>query len=1158
MALRYREHPNHRVPNGGFSDWPLRVSPTNWVWTIQDQHRDVGRGSSLGCAQCRGYVRIRSTSDILKIDEQQVDERVHLRCRSTSLPVQTEDSDPRHRLRGIRNPLLIQQALVPMLRAEDRGNLDAGVEESGEIGDPVGVNTSLIGEQPYTPITNEMHRVAEQHIDTWTDQLPVARGWRAACQGQHRRNREWPSPHLALLWLGLVFVIACARPPADAPVPIVIPDPVNPTAPDVPAKAVRADKIHVDSLLETLSTREKVGQLLMPWLLGDYAPFASEQFDTLNVWVDSLEVGGIVISVGPPFEVAAKLNELQRRSTLPLVVAADLEWGLAMRVRGSTAFPMPMGIGATGRTADAYEMGRITAIEARATGIHWTFAPVADVNNNPDNPIINTRSFGEDPQTAAELVAAFIRGASEHGLYTTAKHFPGHGDTESDSHITLPVVAGCWDRLDAVELVPFRAAIREGVTAVMTAHVALPCLDGDIGVPATLSPQIMTGVLRDSLAFDGLVITDALDMGALVAEYGAGETTVRAFLAGADMLLMPSHLTDARDAMARAVATGRISMSRLDASVRRVLDLKERAGLFEARTVPLEQIPEVVANRDFADFADQVAARSLTLVQRGPLDQFRDLRGRVSMVVYANETNLSAGSSLARELRLLGDTVQVFRLYPASGTLSYDSARTVLSSGDRALFAVNVRVVSGLGHVAMPDSLVTLIQMAHANQPTVLASLGNPYLLRQLPDYSGGYLIAWADLRSTERAVARALSGGAAITGTLPITVGERYARGFGISVAAVDRAESNGRAGPSDPSRFDSLRTYLEAQVETGAFPGGVLFVGHEGRIVFRTAFGRYGVNDARPVTDSTVYDLASLTKVIGLTTACMILVADGRLDLDQPVAAYLPTFAAGGKDAVTVRQLLLHTSGLPPWRPLYQETETANAAIDSVMATALDTLPGARYAYSDLGAITLGKVVEAVAGVTLDRFLRERLFDLLGMSRTRFRPPSSWREMIAPTEFDPWRGRTILGEVHDENAARLGGVSGHAGLFSNGPDLMRFGFWLADAYHDRLSAQAPVYLPSRIVREFTSRRDDPHGSTRALGWDTPSDEGRSSAGRLMSRRSYGHTGFTGTSIWTDPERDLIVVLLTNRVHPTRDNLAISRIRGEVADLVVEALERQ
>lgn len=559
----------------------------------------------------------------------------------------------------------------------------------------------------------------------------------------------------------------------------MVPDPAA-VLPDI---AVPPRNVHVDSILATLSVRQKIGQLLMPWLLGDYSALDGHSLTTAFGWIDSLEIGGIIISLGAPMDVAAKLNALQQRSRLPLLMAADLENGTGMRLDGGTAFPAPMAFGATGRELDAYELGRVTAIEARAVGIHMTFSPVADLNNNPANPIINTRSWGEAPGAVGPLLAAYVRGATEHGLYTTAKHFPGHGDVSTDSHIEVPVVAGCWPRLDSVELAPFRAAIAAGVTAVMTAHVALPCLDGPDPLPATLSPGVMTGILRDSLGFDGLVVTDALVMGAIVTRFGAGESAVRAFEAGSDLLLYPADLGAALDAMEQAVASGRISGARLDSSVRRVLRLKADAGLFLRRTVRLDAVPAIVGLAAHQALADDIAQRALTLVERGPLDTFRVRRGRTAVIAYAEETNLTVSNTLVRELRAQGDTVTVFRLYPASGPASYDSARTAIRQAPRVVFASSVRPIAWRGHIALPDSLAAMIGRTARERPTALVSFGSPYLLAQLPDFRGSYLVAWNGVSAAERATALALTGAAPITGTLPITLDPAHARGWGIQV---------------------------------------------------------------------------------------------------------------------------------------------------------------------------------------------------------------------------------------------------------------------------------------------------------------------------------------------------------------------------------------
>lgn len=522
----------------------------------------------------------------------------------------------------------------------------------------------------------------------------------------------------------------------------------------------------------------------MPWLIGAYEPLEGDAFDSAAAWVEDHGVGGIIISIGSPLDAAAKLNALQRRAQIPLIVAADLEYGAGMRMIGATAFPQPMAIGATGRELDAYQLGRITAIEARAVGIHWTFSPVADVNNNPENPIINTRSFGESPEQVAGLLGAYIRGASDHGLYTTAKHFPGHGDTGVDSHLELPVLEACWRRLNSLELVPFRAAITAGVTAVMTAHIALPCVDGN-GTPATLSGMVMTEILRDSLGFEGIVVTDALTMGAIVRQYGAGASAVQAFRAGSDMLLMPADVPAAIEAMVAAVDSGIVSRARLDSSVARVLMLKENAGLFARREVPLDSIPATVGRRAHQLIADDVAARALTLVQRGPIRRFREERERTAVISYAEETNLSIGDELIRTLRRYGDTIDPFRIYPASGPMSYDSAQAVIQRARRVVFAVSVRPIASRGHIDLPQALAQLISSTDDGKPTVLASFGSPYLINQVPGFSGSYLIGWHQVGATERAVASALANGSAITGHLPISVSDRFPRGHGVTLPA-------------------------------------------------------------------------------------------------------------------------------------------------------------------------------------------------------------------------------------------------------------------------------------------------------------------------------------------------------------------------------------
>ncbi len=531
----------------------------------------------------------------------------------------------------------------------------------------------------------------------------------------------------------------------------------------------------------TLSLRQKIGQLIVPWLSGAYSALDDSAFLEAARWIDSLEVGGIIISVGSPFDIAAKLNALQVRSRLPLLISADLEWGAGMRVVGATAFPQIMAAGATDDPNDAYTIGAAAALEGRAVGIHVNFAPDADVNNNPANPIINTRSFGEDPHAVARLVAGYVHGLQDHGMLATLKHFPGHGDTETDSHIGLPVIAADYARLDTLELVPFRVGIDAGADIVMTAHIAFPALTGTDD-PGTLSPAVLTGLLRDSLRFRGLVVTDALMMGAIVAKYGAGEATVRAFIAGSDLLLMPANPDSALIAMTAAVESGRVPPERLDASLRRLLEIKRRLGLFEWRTVPLDRIMATVGAKRFQDAARDLAVRALTLVRdtTGTLASLRATRSHLALIAYADEGNTSVGLRLAELLRAGGDTVDYFRLWPMSGTQSYDSARAVLARTPVALFAANVKPISWRGNIALPDSLAQLIMATDSTKPTLLVSFGSPYLLNQTPTVNT-YLVAWSGTGVAERAVARALLGLSPVRGRLPIRVPPAYPLGFGI-----------------------------------------------------------------------------------------------------------------------------------------------------------------------------------------------------------------------------------------------------------------------------------------------------------------------------------------------------------------------------------------
>jgi beta-N-acetylhexosaminidase len=551
--------------------------------------------------------------------------------------------------------------------------------------------------------------------------------------------------------------------------------------------------------LERLSLRQKVGQMIMPWMLGDFAPEGSASFDRILRMVDDDEIGGIIASVGTPVEVAAKLNVLQRRSNLPLLVAADLETGAGMRLRGAvhlpggtdlggaTDFPPLMAVGATGDRFWAYEMGRITAIEARAVGIHVPFAPVLDVNNNPDNPIINTRSFGEDPRMVGAMGACFVRGMQEYGAVATGKHFPGHGDTDVDSHLALPIIRVGLERMQGLELVPFRRAIQAGMGAVMTAHIALPELDGLGTTPATLAPEILTALLREELGFRGLIFTDAMDMFAIDRMFSRAEAAVRAVEAGADVILMPPTPDAAIRGIMNAVMEGRISEDRIDESVRRILRMKAEMGLHRERTVDLEQIHRKVGLSTHTEVAREIAERSITLLrnERNLLPLRGTPTANVLSITHRRRNDLLAGRFLNQGLRQSYRRLQTAEVGPDTHADEYTRLLAQARRMDLVVVSLHITWGSYEGSVAAPEELVDFLQeLSRSGVPHVVVSFGSPYLLREFPEVQS-YLLAWGGSAASQRAVAQALLGNVPIRGRTPTRIPPDFRIGDGIPIPA-------------------------------------------------------------------------------------------------------------------------------------------------------------------------------------------------------------------------------------------------------------------------------------------------------------------------------------------------------------------------------------
>jgi beta-N-acetylhexosaminidase len=551
----------------------------------------------------------------------------------------------------------------------------------------------------------------------------------------------------------------------------------------------------VDSTLASLSPRQRVGQLVMFWVLGDYASFSDSIFAETIRRVEQEGVSGITMSLGTPIEVADKINLLQRRARIPLLVASDLEPALMrletavfphylLETGGGTAFPTAMAIAATGRDQDAYDVARAIAREAKAVGIHVNFAPVVDVNVNPNNPVIGTRSFGEDAQRVARLSAEFVRGTHDGGVLATAKHFPGHGDTDVDSHVGLPVVTADLARMQAVELVPFRAAIAAGADLVMSSHIALPALGGDSTTPATLRKDVMTSLLRDSLRFRGLTITDALSMQGVGKGYSIMESTVLSLKAGTDILLLGpgDNVTAAIDGVMAGIQRGDLTQARIDSSARKILWTKARLGLVTDRFVPLDSIRTAVASATHRTLAQDVAQRAITLVRDSARLVPVAAQARIAIVNYMPETELKAGRAFVREMTRLRPNARVAaKIAPTTARSQLDSIAAALRGTDVIVLASYVRRVEGEGRNTVPPHIAAWIDSVAAGRNAMVVSFGNPYVIRQFPK-ARAYVNAYGIGDALEIAAARALSGAARITGKSPVSLPGFFKAGDGLN----------------------------------------------------------------------------------------------------------------------------------------------------------------------------------------------------------------------------------------------------------------------------------------------------------------------------------------------------------------------------------------
>ncbi len=954
--------------------------------------------------------------------------------------------------------------------------------------------------------------------------------------------------------------------------------------------AQKAKSRWVDSVYNQLSTSEKIGQLFM---VAAYSGGPKYNEAEITGLVNNGQIGGIIYMQGDPVSQAQQTNKLQQLAKVPLLIAMDAEWGLGMRLTGVKDLPRQMMIGATGDSMLAYKLGKAVADQSKRLGVHVDFAPVVDVNNNPNNPVINARSFGEDKMLVARLGIAYMNGLQKNGVMASAKHFPGHGDTDVDSHKDLPIIRKPLAGLDSVEFFPFKALIKAGVQSVMIAHLEVPALEPRPKVPTTLSKNTITNILKGKLGFKGLIYTDALNMQGVAKYYQPGEVDLLAFEAGNDVLLFSQDVPAAIAKIKLAYDQGQIDEARLSHSVRKILAAKYEAGLKQFKPINTTNLVADL-NKDIAAIKEEAAAKSVTLV--------RDLDGVLGRI---NKGDAKVGyigvnatqSELFTELRTAIPDLRFNWLPKGTTSSTLQKVKEGMSNNDVNLVVVhNMGFYPGSsGNYGLDAQQMKFIRDAESLPNVVYVIMGNPYLLKNVCDARGA-IVAYEDDPTTQLAVAKVLLREALPQGRLPVTPcpgmimrplepetpAEQLVAGKASTLRKVDFVED---AGVVNSHSLVELSEFMQRSIANKAFPGARIIAAKDGRIFYDEAFGYHDFGKDKRVDLNTIYDVASMTKVMSTTIAVMKLYDEGRLKLENTLGDYLPWTKGTNKSSITIKDLLLHQAGLKAWIPFYKSTLDAHgqpsASLYSKTLKAGYTVPVAndlflrddypqqvwkeilespvdsrkRYVYSDLDFYFLAAVVEAITKKPIDQYVDQTFYKPMGLKRISY---NAWKKYsaadIAPTEQDVvFRKQLVKGYVHDPGAALFGGVAGHAGLFSTAQDA-------AAVFQMLLNGGS--YNGKRFFKESTVRKFTAYGSSisrRGLGFDKPSNNSSDGgpAGNKVSGHAFGHQGFTGTAGWADPATGVVFIILTNRVNPSAENNQINRlsVRTVAQDYIYEAL---
>jgi beta-glucosidase-like glycosyl hydrolase/CubicO group peptidase (beta-lactamase class C family) len=938
-----------------------------------------------------------------------------------------------------------------------------------------------------------------------------------------------------------------------------------------------------DSVIKTLSPEERIAQLFM---VAAYSNKDKAHVNEIKKLITDYKIGGLIFFQGGPLRQAMLTNTYQALSKVPLLLSIDAEWGLAMRLDSTVKFPRQMTLGAIQNDSLVYQMGAEIARQCKRIGLQVNFAPDIDINNNPLNPVIGNRSFGENKMLVTRKALMYMKGMQNNKILATGKHFPGHGDTDSDSHKTLPIVNASRTRLDSLELYPYKQLIAEGLGSIMVAHLSVPALDTTPNQPSSITQKIVTGLLKDTLGFKGLVFTDALNMRGVSKFYKPSEIDVRALIAGNDVLLFAEDVPRAIKMIKQAVDSGKISQAEIDTRCLKILKTKEWAGVNTFKKIELKNLVKDL-NTPEADLLNRkLTEESLTLLQNKnnilPLTNLDTLK----------IASLSLGYKAAPSFQAMLSNYAPIKHYGIDKDASkpaYDSLLDSLKPFNTVLIYLNNTNNKPDKNFGLTSQVISFLNKLIKQKNVIISIAANPYILAKLDSikYASAVLMSYEDNEYSQLFSAQLIFGGIAAKGKLPVTASADFTFGKGISTASARFKYTLPEDIGIDAKKLYRIDSIALKGIKDKVYPGCQILVAKNGNVIYQKSFGYFTYDKKHKVKNDDLYDLASITKIAASTISLMKMVDEKKVSLNDSLGKHLPMLFSSNKNNIVIREMMTHQAGLRDWIPFWQRTitktgeykqgiysPTANEYFSKRVANDLyinntyeDTLykqiiesplkEKGKYLYSDIGYYFIKKIIEQKSTKALNIYAQQYFYAPLGLTTMTYKPIAKVDiERIAPTENDKlFRKQQLKGDVHDPGAAMLGGVGGHAGLFSNANDLAV----IMQMLLNKGTYGGKRFVDSTTVVEFTKCQFCAN-NRRAIGFDKPSSDTKENpVCDCVSPLSFGHSGFTGTLTWADPANGLVYVFLSNRVYPdaTENKLAKSGIRTRIQEVIYEAINK-